>query len=110
MAEDVVKEQEQVESSFVENESEGLETACYRKCHGQFCLTSTQNHFQHEISLDYSPFQDALTNYPSTTYTKIESLLKLDHSIDRIRNLIKNKHITCVDLALFYLKRVQMTN
>ncbi|CAF0835923.1 unnamed protein product [Adineta steineri] len=110
MAEDVVKEQEQVEISFIENESEGLETACYRKCHGQFCLTSTQNHFQHEISLDYSPFQDALTNYSSTTYTKIESLLKLDHSIDRIRNLIKNKHITCVDLALFYLKRVQMTN
>ncbi|CAF0944146.1 unnamed protein product [Adineta ricciae] len=110
MTEDAIKEEEQQESPFIENESEGLETACYRKCHGLFRLTATENHFEHEIPLDYSPFLDSLATYPSKTYERIESLLKLDHSIDRVKNLIKNKHITCVDLALFYLKRVQMTN
>jgi hypothetical protein len=104
MAEDIIKEEEQ------ENESEGLETACYRKCHGQFCLTPTENYFEHEILLDFSPFLDSLTNYSSAIYERIESLLKLDHSINRIKNLIQNKHITCVDLCLFYLKRVQMIN
>jgi hypothetical protein len=104
MAEDIIKEEEQ------ENESEGLETACYRKCHGQFCLTPTENYFEHEILLDFSPFLDSLTNYSSAIYERIESLLKLDHSINRIKNLIQTKHITCVDLCLFYLKRVHMIN
>jgi hypothetical protein len=110
MAEDIINNEEEKESSFIENESDGLETACYRKCHGQFCLTPTKNNFQYEILLDFSPFLDSLTNYSSTTYERIESLLKLDHSIDRVKKLIKNKHITCIDLCLFYLKRVQMTN
>lgn len=110
MAENIIKKEENEESPFIENESDGLETACYRKCHGQFCLTSTENTFEHEISLDFSPFIDSLTNYPSTTYERIESLLKLDHSINRVKNLIANKHITCVDLCLYYLKRVQVTN
>jgi len=114
MDEDIIKkeqqQQQEEESSFQENESDGLETACYRKCHGQFCLTSTENHFEHEIQLDFSPFLDSLANYSSTTYDRIESLLKLDHSINRVKKLIENKHITCVNLCLFYLKRVQMIN
>ncbi len=108
MAEDAVKEEK--ESSFIENETNGCETACYRKCHGQFCLTPTENRFDHEIALDFSPFLHLLTNYSSITYERIESLLKLDHSINRVKNLIQNKHITCIDLCLFYLKRVQITN
>jgi hypothetical protein len=94
----------------IDNETDGLETACYRKCHGQFCLTSNENHFQYEISLDYSPFSSSLIDYPSSTYDRIESLLKLDHSINRVKHLIKNKHFTCKDLCLFYLKRIQMMN
>jgi amidase len=109
MAEDIAKKEEP-KSPSEENESDGLETACYRKCHGEFCLTPTTNHFKHEMLLDFSPFNDSLTNYSSTTYERIESLLKLDHSIDRVKSLIQNKHITCVDLCLFYLKRIQMTN
>jgi len=111
MTEDNIEEEEQEEESpFEENESDGLETACYRKCHGQFCLTPAKNHFEYEIPLDFSPFLDSLTNYSSATYDRIESLLKLDHSINRIKRLIQNKHITCVNLCLFYLKRVKMTN
>jgi hypothetical protein len=110
MAEDVIKEEGIEESSSIENESDGLETARYRKCHGQFCLKSTENSFEHEIPLDFSPFINSLTSYSSKTYERIESLLKLDHSINRIKNLIENKHITCVDLCLYYLKRIQMTN
>ncbi|UJR28049.1 hypothetical protein I4U23_009305 [Adineta vaga] len=111
MTEDAIREEEEnQENPFIENESEGFDSACYRKCHGLFCLTTTDNHFEHEISLDYSPFIDSLTNYSTRTYQRIESLLKLDHSIDRVKNLIKHKHITCVDLVLYYLKRVQMTN
>lgn len=110
MAEDSIKEDAKLESPIIENATDGLETACYRKCYGQFCLTPTKNQFEHEISLDFSPFIDSLTNYSSTTYERIESLLKLDHSIDRVKNLIQNKHITCMDLCLFYLKRIQMTN
>lgn len=103
-------QQKQDDEPVVENETDGMETACYRKCHGPFCLTETENRFQHEISLDFSPFLSALTNYSSATYNRIQSLLKLDHSIDRIKQLIIKKHITCLDLCLFYLKRVQMTN
>ncbi|CAF0799115.1 unnamed protein product [Rotaria sordida] len=106
----VIKDAKENENSVIENETDGLETACYRKCHGQFCLTPTENHFEYEISLDFSPFIDYLTNYSSIKYERIESLLKLDHSIDRVKNLILNKHITCMDLCLYYLKRVQMTN
>jgi hypothetical protein len=102
--------EEERESPFIENESDGCETACYRKCHGQFCLTPKENRFEHEINLDFSPFLSLLTNYSSTIYKQIESLLKLDHSINRVKNLIQNKYITCTDLCLFYLKRVQMTN
>ncbi|CAF2061435.1 unnamed protein product [Rotaria magnacalcarata] len=98
------------ESSTVENETGGLETACYRQCHGQFCLTPTVNHFVHEIPLDFSPFLDSLANYTPTTYERIETLLKSDHSIDRVKSLILNKHIICKDLCLYYLKRIQMTN
>ncbi|CAF4343385.1 unnamed protein product, partial [Rotaria magnacalcarata] len=98
------------ESSTAENETDGLETACYRQCHGQFCLTPTVNHFVHEIPLDFSPFLDSLANYTPTTYERIETLLKSDHSIDRVKSLILNKHIICKDLCLYYLKRIQMTN
>ncbi|CAF5035294.1 unnamed protein product, partial [Rotaria socialis] len=49
-------------------------------------------------------------NYTPTTYKRIEALLKSDHSIDRVKSLILNKHITCKDLCLYYLKRIQMTN
>ena len=108
MAEDIAKEEG--ESPFIENESHGAETACYRKCHGKFCLTPTKNQFEHEITLDFSPFLDSLQNFPSTIYERIESLLKLDHSINRVKTLIQNKHITCMELCLFYLKRVQITN
>ncbi|CAF3469297.1 unnamed protein product [Rotaria socialis] len=107
MSKDIEKEKE---SSTVENETGGLETACYRQCHGEFCLTSTVNHFVHEIPLDFSPFLDSLANYTPTTYKRIEALLKSDHSIDRVKSLILNKHITCKDLCLYYLKRIQMTN
>ncbi|CAF3339479.1 unnamed protein product [Rotaria sp. Silwood1] len=110
MTETIIEKEKEKESSVIENETDGLETACYRKCHGQFCLTPTVNHFEHEISLDFSPFIDSLTNYSTVKYERIESLLKLDHSIDRVKNLILNKHITCTDLCLYYLKRVQMTN
>lgn len=111
MVEERVQDDEEKEKiSFVENETEGFETACYRRCHGQFCLTPTRNEFQHEITLDFSPFLDALNNYSSTTDERIECLFKLDHSINRVKNLIQNKHITCTDLCLFYLKRVQTTN
>lgn len=103
-------EENQDDQPVVENETDGKETACYRKCHGLFCLTDEENHFQHEISLDFSPFLSSLSKYPSATYTRIESLLKLDHSIDRVKQLITKKHITCIDLCLFYLKRVQSTN
>ncbi|CAF2899112.1 unnamed protein product [Rotaria sp. Silwood2] len=106
--EDVIKNEKV--SSIIKNETDGLETACYRKCHGQFCLTPTVNYFEHEISLDFSPFIDDLTNYSSAKYERIESLLKSDHSISRIKNLILNKHITSTDLCLYYLKRVHMTN
>lgn len=98
------------QKTTIENETGGAETACYRKCHGLFCLTERENHFQHELSLDFSPFLQALTNYSLSTYDRIESLLKLDHSIARVKQLIQNKHISCLDLSLFYLKRVQMTN
>lgn len=103
-------DEEKKENPFVQNESGGFETACYRKCHGQFCLTPTRNQFKYELTLDFSPFLDALDSYPLTTYQRIESLLKLDHSINRVKNLLQNKHITCTDLCLFYLKRVQTTN
>ena len=103
-------EKEEQSCKPVENESDGLETACYRKCRGPFCLTPTDNHFQHEIPLDFAPFLAALTNYPASTYDRIESLLKLDHSIARVTHLITNKHISCVNLCLFYLKRIQTTN
>lgn len=105
-----MNENEQKESPFVENESEGVETACYRKCRGQFLLTSVENRYEHEISLDFSAFQLDLENFSNEIYERIERLLKLDHSIERIRKLIENKHITCVDLCLFYLKRIQLTN
>ena len=104
------EEEEERESPFIENETDGCETACYRKCRGQFCLTPTENRFEHEIPLDFSPFLSSLSNYPSATYDRIESLLTQDHSIARVKNLIRSKHITCTDLCLFYLKRVQMTN
>lgn len=106
----ISKNESESSSAVVENETDGLETACYRKCHGQFCLTQTENHFEHEIPLDFSPFLDYLNNFPSAKYERIESLLKLDHSIDRVKSLIINKHITCMDLCLYYLKRVQKTN
>jgi hypothetical protein len=102
--------EEERQSPFIENETDGCETACYRKCHGQFCLTPNENRFEYEVSLDFSPFLSSLENYPSTTYERIESLFKTDHSINRVKNLIQNKHITCTDLCLFYLKRVQITN
>ena len=92
------------------NETNGKETACYRKCHDLFSLTLNENIFVHEIQLDFSPFLDQLENYPLTIYKHIESLIRLDHSIDRIQYLIKNKHLTCVNLCLFYLKRIHMTN
>jgi hypothetical protein len=110
MAEDIVNTDKPNETECIENESDGLETASYRKCHGQFCLTPTNNQFEYEIPLDFSPFLDSLTKYPSTSYDRIESLLKLDHSIDRVKVLIQNKHITCVDLCLYYLQRVQKAN
>jgi len=101
---------EQVESPCIENESQGCETACFRKCRGQFVLTPDENRYEHEIPLDFSTFNSDLKNFSNETYERIEHLLKLDHSIERIRKLIDNKHITCVDLCLFYLKRIQMTN
>lgn len=103
-------EEENQVNSTLENESEGFETACYRKCHGLFCLTPTKNQFAHELTLNLSAFLPALRDYPSTSFRRIESLLKLDHSINRVKNLIQNKHITCTDLCLFYLQRVQMIN
>ena len=112
-AEEEQQQQEEdaaVASSADENESGGFETACYRKCHGQFCLTPTENHFQHELRLDYSPFESSLATYPSATYDRINALLQHDHSIDRIKQLLLSKHITCVDLCLFYLQRVRTTN
>lgn len=111
MNEDGVQtEKEEQTCQPVENETDGLDTACYRKCRGPFCLTSSENHFQHEIPLDFSPFLNALANYPTSTYDRIESLLKLDHSIERVTHLIKNKHISCTNLCLFYLKRIQEIN
>ena len=107
---DVQTEREEQTCQPVENESDGLDTACYRKCRAPFCLTATENHFQYEISLDFSPFLNALANYPTSTYDRIESLLKLDHSIERVTHLIQNKHISCTNLCLFYLKRIQEIN
>ena len=86
MAEDAVKEEKPTESPFIENETEGFETASYRKCRGQFCLTSTENHFEYEIALDFSPFTESLTNYSSATYERIDSLTRQDHSIDRVKS------------------------
>ena len=105
-----VEEKDQEQDETVDNETDGLETACYRKCRGHFCLTLEKNCFQHEISLDFSPFLVSLNNYPSSIYNHIEALMNTAHSIERIKQLIKMKYFTCLDLCLFYLKRVYSTN